>query len=119
MDVWDSSLALEGCVSSLERRLVDRGPEWSPHTGVDFWSLVELQSLGVCYNILERVAYPRSGDLVWLASVGEAFIFVSASFCSSTSSPVTYTKASIGRWGCLDSAPSMIKLAKQKRSIGV
>ncbi|RZS25752.1 hypothetical protein BHM03_00058996 [Ensete ventricosum] len=31
-----SSLALEGCASSLGRRLVDREPGWSSRAGVDF-----------------------------------------------------------------------------------
>ncbi|RZS19938.1 hypothetical protein BHM03_00052401 [Ensete ventricosum] len=43
----DSSLAPEGCVGSLGHRLVDRELGRSSHVGISFWSLVELQPLGV------------------------------------------------------------------------
>ncbi|RWW49145.1 hypothetical protein BHE74_00044729 [Ensete ventricosum] len=53
----DSSLVPEGCASSSGRRLVDWEPGRSPRAGVDFWSLVELQSLGVRCDVLRGVAY--------------------------------------------------------------
>ncbi|RWW52163.1 hypothetical protein BHE74_00041443, partial [Ensete ventricosum] len=59
----DSLLTPEGCVGSLGHRLVDQGFERSPHIGVNFWFLVELQLLGVCCNVLKGVAYPRLKDL--------------------------------------------------------
>ncbi|RWV89064.1 hypothetical protein GW17_00048808 [Ensete ventricosum] len=111
----NSSLAPEGCASSSGCRLVDREPRWSPHARVNFWSFVELQSLRVCCDIPERVASPRSEDVVWLASVGEASLFVSALFCSSVGSPIV--KASVGRWGHLDSAPPMIKFAMRSKGL--
>ncbi|RWW04722.1 hypothetical protein GW17_00032039 [Ensete ventricosum] len=91
----DSSLAPEGCADSFECRLVDRGLGRLTHTRVNFWSLVDLQPLGVCYDVPKRVAYPWSEDLMWLASMGEAFFFASASFRSSVGSSVVnvYTKA--------------------------
>ncbi|RWW52185.1 hypothetical protein BHE74_00041407 [Ensete ventricosum] len=85
------SLALEKCAGSLGRRLVDRRPEQSPYARVDFWFSVELQPLGVCYDVPERVAYPWSQDLVWLASVSETSLFVSAFFRSSVGSMVVNT----------------------------
>ncbi|RWW43901.1 hypothetical protein BHE74_00050388 [Ensete ventricosum] len=96
--IWmpeDFSLVPEGCAGSFECRLVDRGLVRLTHTRVNFWSLVDLQPLGVCYDVPERVAYPWSEDLMWLASVGEAFFFASASFRSSVGSSVVnvYTKA--------------------------
>ncbi|RRT54879.1 hypothetical protein B296_00026431 [Ensete ventricosum] len=111
----NSSLAPEGCASSSEYRLVDREPRWSPHARVNFWSFVELQSLRVCCDIPERVAYHRSEDVVWLASVGEASLFASALFRSSVGSPIV--KASVGLWGHLDSAPPMIKLAMRSKGL--
>ncbi|RZS28438.1 hypothetical protein BHM03_00062030 [Ensete ventricosum] len=111
----NSSLAPEGCANSLGCRLVDREPRWSPHARVNFWSFVELQSLRVCCDIPERVAYPRSEDVVWLASVGEASLFASALFRSSVGSPIV--KASVGRWGHLDSAHPMIKLAMRSKGL--
>ncbi|RRT46418.1 hypothetical protein B296_00046418, partial [Ensete ventricosum] len=56
-----------------------------------------LQSLGVCCKVPGGVAYPQSGDLVWLASVGEASFFVSVSF-RSVDSPIVNacTKAVVG-----------------------
>ncbi|RWW56325.1 hypothetical protein BHE74_00036965 [Ensete ventricosum] len=54
----DSLLALEGCVGSSSCHIVDREPRWSPHAGVDFWSFVELQPLGVDYDVPGGVAYP-------------------------------------------------------------
>ncbi|RRT33874.1 hypothetical protein B296_00037536 [Ensete ventricosum] len=54
----DSLLALEGCVGSSSCHLVDREPRWSPHAGVDFWSFVELQPLGIDYDVPGGVAYP-------------------------------------------------------------
>ncbi|RZS01854.1 hypothetical protein BHM03_00031801 [Ensete ventricosum] len=93
--IWVSA----ACIGSFERRLVDRGPKRSSHAGVDFWSLVELQSLGVYCDVPKRVVYSRSEDLVWLASVGEVSLFASVSFRSSASSLViiAYTKALIER----------------------
>ncbi|RRT40166.1 hypothetical protein B296_00058692, partial [Ensete ventricosum] len=74
-----------------------------------------LQPLEVYCDVPKGVTYPRSRDLIWLASVGETSLFVSAFFCSSISSPIVNarTKASVGRWGCLDSAPPTIKLVKR------
>ncbi|RRT42428.1 hypothetical protein B296_00057136, partial [Ensete ventricosum] len=63
--IWtsgDFSLVPEGCASSLGRRLVDLEPGRSPCAGVDFWSLVELQPLGVHYNVSRGVAYLWSGN---------------------------------------------------------
>ncbi|RZR78011.1 hypothetical protein BHM03_00003232 [Ensete ventricosum] len=88
MSAQDSSLVPEGCASSSGRRLVYREPKRSPHAGVDFWSLVELQPPGVCCDVPRGVAYPQSGDLVWLAPVDEASLVASVSFCSSAGSPV-------------------------------
>ncbi|RRT58037.1 hypothetical protein B296_00036632 [Ensete ventricosum] len=48
-----------------------------------------------------RVAYPRSGDLIWLTFMGETFFFVSASFRSSVGYLFvdTCTKAMVSRVG--------------------
>ncbi|RZS16834.1 hypothetical protein BHM03_00048887 [Ensete ventricosum] len=66
----------------------------------------------VCCDVPEGVAYPGSKDLVWLASVGETSLLASSSFRSSTGSSVVNacTKASLRRWGHLDSTPPTIKL---------
>ncbi|RWW14530.1 hypothetical protein GW17_00021690 [Ensete ventricosum] len=56
------------------------------------------------------VAYPRSGDLVWPASMGGASLFASASFHSSVGSSVVNpcTKAVVGGARCCpDSTPSL------------
>ncbi|RWW16298.1 hypothetical protein GW17_00019827 [Ensete ventricosum] len=107
----DASLMLERCVSSLGRRLVGRdlvnhfvlestfGPWWSYST------------FGVCCDVRgggETVAYPRLGDLAWVASVGGASLFASAFFHSSTGSLVVdaYTKAVVGGRGLPRSDPS-------------
>ncbi|RWW21745.1 hypothetical protein GW17_00014087 [Ensete ventricosum] len=98
MDTWDSSLVPEGCANSSGRRLVDREPGRSPHAGVNFWSLVELQPLGVRCNVSMRVVYLWSGNIIWLASVGKVSLFTSASFRSSVGSPVVNAcaKATVG-----------------------
>ncbi|RWV90709.1 hypothetical protein GW17_00047066 [Ensete ventricosum] len=54
----DSSLAPEGCAGSSGHRLAGREPRRSPHDRVDLWSLVELQSRGVCCDVTRGVAYP-------------------------------------------------------------
>ncbi|RWV89057.1 hypothetical protein BHE74_00033641 [Ensete ventricosum] len=84
----DSSLAPKGCASSSRCRLVDQEPWRSPRAGVDFWSLVELQSLGVRCDVPIGVAYLWSRNLIWLASMGKASLSASVSFCSSVGSPV-------------------------------
>ncbi|RRT39155.1 hypothetical protein B296_00056443 [Ensete ventricosum] len=81
-------LTLERCASFSGRRLVGREPKRSTRAGVDFWSLVELQSFEVCYDIPEGVTYPRSRDIIWLASVTELPSFASVSFYSSVGSPL-------------------------------
>ncbi|RZS27895.1 hypothetical protein BHM03_00061431, partial [Ensete ventricosum] len=106
-----SSLAPKGYASSLGFWLVVREPRQSPSAGVDFLSLVELQLLGVCCDISRGVIYPRSGDLIWLASLGGASLFVSASFHSSADSLVvdTCTKAVVGARCCPESVPPTVK----------
>ncbi|RRT70338.1 hypothetical protein B296_00020613 [Ensete ventricosum] len=48
----------------------------------------------VCCDVLRRVVYSRSGDFVWLASVGGSSLFASVFFYSSVGSPIidVYTK---------------------------
>ncbi|RWW59587.1 hypothetical protein BHE74_00033472 [Ensete ventricosum] len=84
----DFLLAFERCACFLGHRLVGREPKRSSRVGVDFWSLVELQSFEVCCDIPEGVTYPRSRDIVWLASVAELPSFASVSFYSSVGSPL-------------------------------
>ncbi|RWW00666.1 hypothetical protein BHE74_00056617 [Ensete ventricosum] len=52
----------------------------------------------VCCDVLWGVAYPRSGDFVWLSSMGGDSLFASVSFHSSTDIPVVdvYTKTVVG-----------------------
>ncbi|RZS00326.1 hypothetical protein BHM03_00030037 [Ensete ventricosum] len=82
MDARDFLLSPEGCTSSLGRRLVDRESGRSSGVVVNFWSLVELQSLGVYCDIPRGVVYFWSENFDWLASVGKASLFASASFRS-------------------------------------
>ncbi|RZR91748.1 hypothetical protein BHM03_00019929 [Ensete ventricosum] len=72
MGAQDFLLALEGFATSSECRLVGQKPRWSPHVGVDFWSLVELQLPELYCNVSRGVDYPRSGDLIRLASMDRA-----------------------------------------------
>ncbi|RWV77701.1 hypothetical protein GW17_00061431, partial [Ensete ventricosum] len=51
-----SSLAPKGRASSLGRQLADQEPEQSPRVGVNFWSLVDLQPLIICYDVSRGVA---------------------------------------------------------------
>ncbi|RWV91682.1 hypothetical protein GW17_00046017 [Ensete ventricosum] len=88
MGAQDSSLALEGCASSSEHRLVGREPRRSPSVKVDFWFLAKLQPPGVCYDVSGRVACPQSRNLIWLAFIGGVYLFTSASFHSSAGSPI-------------------------------
>ncbi|RWW04022.1 hypothetical protein GW17_00032783 [Ensete ventricosum] len=55
----------------------------------------ESPAKGLKALVIGVVNYPQSGDLVWLAFVARVFIFSSASFHSSTCSPVVdiYIKA--------------------------
>ncbi|RWW48345.1 hypothetical protein BHE74_00045585, partial [Ensete ventricosum] len=107
---------------SSGRRLVDWEPRRSPHAGVDFWSLVELQQPGVCCDVLGGVAYPRSGDLVWLAPVGGASLFASASFCSTAGSPIVDTCTKGGevppRLGSSDGQVSQVNHSCSMSSVG-
>ncbi|RWW13502.1 hypothetical protein GW17_00022768 [Ensete ventricosum] len=98
MDARGFFVGAERCASSSTRRLVNQEPERSPRAGVNFWSLVELQSLGVHCDVPRGVAYLWSGNLVWLASVGKASLFASASFRSSVGSSIVdaCTKAAVG-----------------------
>ncbi|RWW54877.1 hypothetical protein BHE74_00038518 [Ensete ventricosum] len=82
MDAQDFLLSPEGCTSSLGHRLVDREPERSSGVVVNFWSLVELQPLGVYCDIPRGIVYLWSENFDWLASVGKASLFASASFRS-------------------------------------
>ncbi|RWW69005.1 hypothetical protein BHE74_00023426 [Ensete ventricosum] len=78
----DSSLTPEGCANSSGRRLVGQGTKWSSHANIYFWSLGELQSLGVCCDVLGGVVHSQSKDLTWLTYMSEASLFTSLSFRS-------------------------------------
>ncbi|RRT46420.1 hypothetical protein B296_00046420 [Ensete ventricosum] len=65
----DCSLAPEGCVGSLGHRLVDRELGRSSHVGISFWSLVELQPLGVCCDVPGGQARSSLGSLSGLRYV--------------------------------------------------
>ncbi|RWW05200.1 hypothetical protein GW17_00031541 [Ensete ventricosum] len=111
----DFSLAPKGCASSSGHRLIDREPKRSSNAAVNLWSFVEIQPPRVSCDISRGVAYPRSGDLVWLASIGGASLFASASFHSSCGSLVVgvSTKTVVkGARYYHDSAPLMVKLAR-------
>ncbi|RWW57309.1 hypothetical protein BHE74_00035934 [Ensete ventricosum] len=93
-----SSLAPERCASSSRCWLGGWEPKQSPYARFDFWSLVELQSLEVCCDVLGGVAYPWLWDLIRLATEGRPSLFYSVFFRSSTGSLVvdTCTKAIVG-----------------------
>ncbi|RWW02467.1 hypothetical protein GW17_00034442 [Ensete ventricosum] len=59
----------------------------------------------VCCDVLRGVVYPRSGDFVWLASVGGSSLFASVFFYSSVGSPIidVYTKVVVEGGGCVAS----------------
>ncbi|RWW48058.1 hypothetical protein BHE74_00045905 [Ensete ventricosum] len=97
MDDRGLFVGVKGYASSSERRLVDREPRQLPRARVDFWSLVELQSLGVCCEIPRRVDYLWSRNLAWLASLGKTFVFMNVSFHSAVDFPIinACTKAAI------------------------
>ncbi|RWW06962.1 hypothetical protein GW17_00029676 [Ensete ventricosum] len=78
----DSSLMPEGCANSSGRRLVGQGTKWSSHANIYFWSLGELQSLGVYCDVLGGVVHTQSEDLTWLTYMSEASLFTSLSFRS-------------------------------------
>ncbi|RZR94374.1 hypothetical protein BHM03_00023067 [Ensete ventricosum] len=56
----DFLLVSKGCVGSLGYRLVGWEPRRSPRARVDLWSLMKLQSFGICCNVSGEVTYPRS-----------------------------------------------------------
>ncbi|RZS19092.1 hypothetical protein BHM03_00051441 [Ensete ventricosum] len=77
--------------------------------------MCKLLGTSVSCDISRGVTYPRSGDLVWLASIGGVSLFASASFHSSCGSPVVdvSTKTVVkGARYYHDSAPPMVKLAR-------